>query len=448
MKQLKKTLALLLSLLLILSFAACTAKQETTEPDDTPAAEPAPETEDKANEEETEEAPAEEKVTLTITSWFTAENQGQIYMDAWQEAADKLGYDIVLDAIDSESFKTKSKVQMASGEMTDICTMWEANAYLYPYIESGNALAFDDYMAASDLEFSASQLVPYYADGKNYILPVTTGNAYYVFYNKEMVEQLDLPLPVTMDDIAEIIEKCDAAGVDAFGLPLKDRWMGDFLYMTLLSREDPDAWNKVQNGEISYNSEAFLNAAKTAQQLVEMGAFPDDALNLDAATIREMFFSGRFPFFIDGGYRWSSFLDKMGDNLGYVAFPNTGSDDSYTKVTMSNKGFGLIVNAHSEHQDEAVALCMEYCRIVGEYLAENGRLNVIVTDTQPSAEVNAEYQKMLDDNALVEKVVPAWSDDLSAAGKEASYDLSQALFGMLITPEEYCEQYAQMLEAE
>ncbi len=435
MKQVKRTLALLLVLVTLMGLMACSAKQETTAT--APEATPTPALD--------AEAAPEEKVTLTITSWFTAENQGQIYMDAWQMAADNLGYDIVLDAIDSESFKTKAKVQLTSGEMTDITTMWEHNSGLYPYIESGSVIAFDDYMAASDMKFMTSQLVPYYADGKNYILPATTGNAYYVFYNKQLVEELDLPLPVTMDDIAEIIEKCDAAGIDAFGLPLKDRWMGDFLYMALLSREDPDAWNKVQSGELSYNSEPFLNAAKTAQQLVEMGAFPEDALNLDAATIREMFFSGRFPFMIDGGYRWEAFLDQMGDNLGYVAFPNTGSDDSYKKVTMSNKGFGLIVASNSEHIEESVALCFEYCRIIGENLAENGRLNIIQTDTQPTGEVNPEYQKMLEDNALVEKVVPAWSDDLGTERQMQSYDLAQALFGMMISPEEYCEMYAEML---
>ena len=446
MKHGKRILALILALICLLMLAACAANSQTSAAESAKTDVPEAAGQTEAAPEQT--AAAEEPVTLTITSWFTAENQGQIYMDAWQQAADKLGYNIVLDATDSESFKTKAKVQMSSGEMTDITTMWEHNSGLYPYIESGSVISFDDYMAASDMKFAASQLVPYYADGKNYILPATTGNAYYVFYNKQLVEELDLPLPVTMDDIAEIIEKCDAAGIDAFGLPLKDRWMGDFLYMALLSREDPNAWNKVQSGEISYNSEPFLNAARTAQQLVEMGAFPADALNLDAATIREMFFSGRFPFMIDGGYRWASFLDQLGDNLGYIAFPNTGADDSYTKVTMSNKGFGLIVCSYSEHVDEAVALSMEYCRIIGEYLAENGRLNIVETDTKPTVEINPEYQKMLDDNAKVEKVVPAWSDDLGTERQMQSYDLAQALFGMMITPEEYCEQYAQMLASE
>ena len=432
MKQFKKMLALLLVLVIALGLVACGTNQEAPAPEAVPVPEAAP-------------AP-DEKVTLTITSWFTAENQGQIYMDAWQQAADELGYEIVVDAIDTESFKTKSKVQMSSGEMTDITTMWSALTYLEPYIQSQNCIALDDYMAASDVKFVEAQLNPYYADGKNYIFPVTTGNPYYVFYNKQMVEELDLPLPVTMDDIAEIIEKCDAAGVDAFGLPLKDRWMGDWLYMALVSREDPTAWKKVQNGELSFNSEPFLNAAKTAQQLVEMGAFPEDALNIDAASIREMFFAGRFPFFMDGGFRWASLLDTMGDNLGYLAFPNTGADTSYTEVNLANTGFGLIISANSEHKDESAALCIKYAEIIGEYLADNGRMNVVQTDTQPIGEVNPEYVKLLEDTAKVKISVPTWSDNLLPEQKEGAYDLAQELLGMLITPEEYVAAYDEMLQ--
>ena len=73
MKQVKRTLALLLVLVTLMGLMACSAKQETTAT--APEATPTPALD--------AEAAPEEKVTLTITSWFPAENQGQIYMDAW-----------------------------------------------------------------------------------------------------------------------------------------------------------------------------------------------------------------------------------------------------------------------------------------------------------------------------------------------------------------------------
>jgi hypothetical protein len=42
---------------------------------------------------------------------------------------------------------------------------------------------------------------------------------------------------------------------------------------------------------------------------------------------------------------------------------------------------------------------------------------------------------------MIETVVPAWSDDFEGSVLQTSYDLSQALFGGLVTAEEFVKLY-------
>lgn len=432
----KKILALLLALCMMLSLVACGAAEEA------PAAKPEAATPE-VKEEKAEAA--EEAVTLTVTSWFTEQAVGKIYEDTWQVAADALGYNVIVDHVDTETFKTKSKVMMASGEMSDITSMWGILTWLEPYITSGSVICVDDYINNSDVKYLDSARNPYYADGKQYLFPTTASQSYYMFYNKQIVEDLGLPMPVTMDDVYEIIEKCRAAGIEPFGLPVKDRWQADMLYEALVMREDPYAWDKVLSGELTYDSEPFLNAAYTAQQLVRDGAFPDDALNIGGADAREMFFAGRFAFFIDGGWRFTNLLDNMGDNLGYIAMPMFNGDESYKDFALTQAGYGLIIKSDCEYKDEAAKLCLKYVELIGEYLAEQGRVNIVETDTPAASEVNAEYAKMAEDTANVKKHNPTWVDNLPSEKAQVSYDLALELFGLMITPEEYVAQYAEML---
>ena len=436
----KKLAALFLAVVMLFALVACGQQAA-------PAAE-APAAEAPAAEAPAAEPVSGEKVTLTVTSWFTAENQGQVYMDAWQQAADELGYEIILDATNAEDFKVKEKIQMSSGETSDIYTMWSALNHMQDWVSSGSCISVDKYIDSADFKFVQAQLNPYYADGKNYIFPVTTGNPYVLFYNKELVDQLGLEVPKTYEDMLHCIDVCKAAGLDAFGLPTKDRWMADFLFMAMLDREDPTAWSKIQNGEAKFTDEPYLNTAKRAQELVKAGAFPEDALNIDSASIREMFFAGRFPFFTEGTYRWNALYETMGDNLGYAPMPMTGSSTAYTESCMSNTGFGLIISTNCKHPDEAAKLCLKYSQIIGEDLAKKGRMNIIETDTQPEGEVAPAYQDLLRDLGLVKTKTPAWSDNFSSEGCSTSYDLAQALFSLAITPEEYCEQYQALLESE
>jgi raffinose/stachyose/melibiose transport system substrate-binding protein len=440
MKQRSLLLKVLISVIVFVFLVGCSqvTGTNTASPSTEGTAKPAEKTESTAT-------PAK-KITLTVTSWFDTNTMGKIYDEAWQSAGKDLGYEVVVDGMDSESFKTKSKVQLASGELPDVMTMWTALTYLEPFIEADAIIPLDSSMKSSGLSFQPAQLRPYYKDGVNYIVPVTTGNSFFIYYNRELVNKLGCPLPETMEDIEKIVEICRANNLDPIGLGIKDRWLADFFYMALVAREDPDAFRKTQTGDLDFSAEPFLKAAQTAQSLVEMGAFPKDALNITVPEMAEMFFAGRFPFMAEGGWRWTKLYDKMGDNLGYIRFPMTGSDTNYKETAMSNGPFGLIVSKNSKHIDEAAALAMKYAGIIGEYLAKNGRLNFLVTDTKPEAEIPEAYKQLMEDTAMLKKIVPAWSDDLVAEKKEKAYDLGQALFGGVLTAEEYIEQYSAMIK--
>jgi raffinose/stachyose/melibiose transport system substrate-binding protein len=429
----KKLLSLALCVVMMLAVVSCAQKESG--PSETTAS-----GQEKTTTQTTaSEGKPKKNVKLEVMSWFDAQVLGQMYQDTFTETAEELGYEIVFDSMGSKAFETKMKVLLAGDDLPDVLTMW-GNAQQTAFINAGAFLPMEEYIENSGFDFVKSNLVKMF-DGHVYVVPAVPGSAWCLYYNKEILGNLNMDPPKNLDDIKTLVQKLkDNPDIHALGLGVKDLWLGDFLYMALAMREDPSAVKQAINREISFESEPFLRAANRVKELVDMGAFADNFVQITAPEAAEMFKAGKFACMPQGAWMWDNFLDGLGDKFGYTTFPQMGEDANYTDTVMMTPPFGLSVSSKSQYIDESVAYVFKYVEKINKYKAENGQIPLINTDIKPTKEVHPEYQKLLDDLAKATAVVPTWSDDYTDAKQQAMYNLAQQLFGGVITPEKYVEE--------
>ena len=442
MRNMKRLLAILLVLAFTVSAVACTATGSDT---DTEAA-----TEATAAAESTEETAAdgEEKVSLTVLTFFDEMTYGAAYEEAWDWVAEQTGYEITVDLGGTDAYKTKRDVYLASGEMPDIMS-FSGGTECEGYVRKGMLEVATDYIDNSESKF----LDAYRAlqcDGQEYLVPVTAGNSMFMYYNKAVFEQYGLEVPTTLDDLIAISEKLDGTGIATIGTGVSNQWLGDFIFMAMCVRANPDFYEPCKlagNWDDAYQT--YYDAAEMITNMVDLGLFNKDAAAIDVPTMNEMFKAGQYATILEGGWRWASMYDSLGDDLGYVSFPNFFGQDDYNDYALINPSMGNAVSAACENKDAAFEVCILYSYYINEYLAGEGLLNIMETDTQPESEVYEDYQLLKDDIGNLKGSVPSWSDLLDADYLSMSYNLTQQLYGgsATVNLEEWAQDYVDMMNA-
>ena len=186
-KKNKKLLTLLLILAMSISLLAGCAATPAAAPDATPAAEPA----EPAAEEPAEEEPAEEPVEVTELSFWHIQTQDipkKIIDDAIArfEAANPM-YDVTVEPMQNDAYKTKLAVALGADTMPDIFPHWSGGPMI-SYIDAGKvaeitALMNQDGFVDRFLPAGIAQAT--YQD-KIWAVPVENIAVAMFFYNKEV----------------------------------------------------------------------------------------------------------------------------------------------------------------------------------------------------------------------------------------------------------------------
>ena len=185
MKKMQKILCMLLALAMLLSFAACAAKEAAPSTTDTPAADAAEaKTETKA-EDTPAEQPAAELPELTLMLQTSDESNGLLAaVDYVNAHAEEIGAKLILEKVpDGDQGEQVIQVRYAGGEdVPDIL-------YFQPVSYTNSRLSVADYfvdLTANDYSYLYSdsylRTPGYLLDGKLYNLPIATGGGMYMFY--------------------------------------------------------------------------------------------------------------------------------------------------------------------------------------------------------------------------------------------------------------------------
>jgi raffinose/stachyose/melibiose transport system substrate-binding protein len=359
---------MILSILLIVSFAlmACGAPATEAPPPatDEPAVTEAPAAteEPAATEAPATEAPAGEPVTIT---WWhiTTKDPG---LSDWQKMADDYmaahpNVTIEITVLENEAFKTKLTTVMQSGDPPDVFQSWGGGTF-NQQVEAG--LLKD---ITADLEadsawrdsFAPGALGVYSYQGKNFGVPWDMGMVGF-WYNKALFEQagIDAP-PATWTEFLENVQTLKDAGITPISIGEGDKWPGMHYWNYLATRICGQAgFEAALNRTGSFADPCFVEAGVKLQELIALEPFQEGFLGAVHDDMQATFGNGDAAMELSG--QWAPSTSKansadeqgIGENLALFGFPAVeGGAGAGTDVVGGGNGFAIGKNAEPEAID-------------------------------------------------------------------------------------------------
>lgn len=285
---------------------------------------------------------------------------------AWQDAMvstfEETHPDITvrLENIPYDQFDQKLTTMISSGKTPDVWNPNQADSGFATYMKMGALKDLTPYIekGAPELDTMDPNLLDIYKiDGKNYGIPLVS-NATYLYYNKDLFDQANLPYPTTdwddtswnYDKMLEVAGKLthDVGNVrkQVFGFssalsPNAMAWSfgGDFFkpeaYETALMGE-PDLFNPNNIEALQFNVD-LINKYKVA---------PDQQTVDASAQLGDPFLTGKVAMYITGGWGLGSYKSAE-FNWGVAAVPYHEG----RKVTLYVDPWSI--SESSKHPDEA-----------------------------------------------------------------------------------------------
>ena len=242
----KKIIALLLALALVMSLAACGGSSA-------PAATEAPKADAPAAE-----APAAEPVTIKVAAIETAYGS-QVWADVAAAFTAETGINVELTT--DKNLEDVLTGPMQNGEYPDVVHLALGRpAGLTEQLVKANALHDLTNMLATTIPgesttpaekiipgFTSTSLTNPYADGKTYMAPMFYSPCG-LFYNAKLFEDKGWEVPTTWDEMWELAETAKAEGISLFTYPTAG-YYDAFMFALMNAIGGPEFFNAITNYE-------------------------------------------------------------------------------------------------------------------------------------------------------------------------------------------------------
>lgn len=276
-KNIKKTLALGLAIVMCIGLVGCGSKPSDSSSSANPTK--APSTTD------TDKGSKAEKVSITIaTNWGEGDSKYDYFYPAFQkfqeENADTM--DIKLETYSTEDYKTKIKVQTASGDLPDVFTYW-GGSMINDMKDAGLLLEADQYFSDSTEverdDFNPSSF-DYYtaADGKTYGVPIESTRGVFLA-NKDIFDQYGLEYPTTYEELKAVSKVLNDNGIIPIAMASSGGTPSEFFFSELYNQY-AGAEDELKNLTSSrvFATDNALKVATNIQDMIDNKMFPEDTV--------------------------------------------------------------------------------------------------------------------------------------------------------------------------
>lgn len=325
---------------------------------------------------------------------------GSYYVFLWDTLAEEYGYTIDIKNYSQREIKDKLRMAMACNELPDIFYV-PGGSFSEILFDAGACLPVQRYLINANFNESYTQT---YKDGNNYIIPCVPRSYAVAYFDKALMERMGLEIPKTLDDLTELVRRVNEYNREndthysAIELGEKDDSMGNLLYCMLAQSRNPEEYRAFAADPSDFSDSVFRQAANDMNQLIAMGAFPDNFLEIGEAEAVRNFINHDAVMMVHQTSLVYHLIQNMGrDNFITAAFPGndrtiideaageidvekaaSDSENGYILMDMNNTYVpGLGVSTRSEHKKEATALCVDFAKRVNRINVEqNGGVNI------------------------------------------------------------------------
>ena len=349
----KKIIALMLALTMLLALAACAPKATTDTAADAPAAA------DAAADAETAEQPTDASadvttITLAMHVSNTQEQEPAVYqaIQAFQQA----NPDVKIELIEhlTEEHNKQLKLWAQSGELPDI--FWCQEGDVLEYGTNDYLLPLNDFLSQNpDIDSAIPDAIKNCYAGENgeiYGLAYTslvTG----FYYNKQIFAENGLSEPTnetTYEELLDMVKTLRANGVTTFAQGAMTNY-SVWGYLGSLNRYGY-AENIAAISDGSQSSAVFSPLFDKLAELGAAGAYPENMATIDYFEAKNLFTTGQAAIFTSGQWDAGEIGDALGENVGFWWGP-TYTDSDYSQETSNQFANCPFVVSADVAKDEA-----------------------------------------------------------------------------------------------
>lgn len=360
----KKTLALVLTLAMAGSLAACGSKDGDATSNN-----------DKSATSNTSKSTSEEKddkksggVSLNVTTTFGGNDTNQKnYQDAiaaWQDETSNIVNDS--SATSDETFKARVAADFEVGSEPDVLFYFngmDSNSF----VEAGKVISVDEIRKeypdyASNMNDDLLGASP--VDGKNYSVPV---NGYWegMYVNKAVLEAAKVEIPdanTTWDEFMDICQKIKDAGYTPVAASLAQipHYWFEFTIYNQLSTTTHNVLPKSVDDE---HGKAWVAGIEDIKAMYDKGFFPENTLSGTDDETFQSFIDGKAAFLVDGSWKLGGIEEATDDidNFTVTYVPAKGERKSTDIIGGLSSGYYITKKAWDDPEKrEAAVNFVEY----------------------------------------------------------------------------------------
>ena len=334
----KRILALVVSLLLVLSLSSALAEEKTT-------------IEFFCVKEEVQ------SIFQEIINDFEAENP-----------------DIHVELTYASDGETVLLTRIASNEVPDTMSLYPAEMTYRQLLDEGYIMDLTDCGFESNVEQSMLDLASY--NGAQISLPYTL-SLYGIHYNKTLFNELGIEVPTTMDELIEVCKTLKEAGYDAFALPFANN--ANQIAERLISAFDSNSYvdfQAVADGEKDIHDVASLTALADFIKAIKPYS-SEDAMGMNNDSAHADFVNKKAAMRLQGSWYLSTFEEANADfEIGLFGIPSPVTGKTIIPVNIDT---GFSISATTKYPD-ACMKWIEYLSrtdVAQKYYTVDGNINMI-----------------------------------------------------------------------
>jgi raffinose/stachyose/melibiose transport system substrate-binding protein len=358
------------------------------------------------------------------------------------------GVKIDHETFENESYKTKIKTAVSGNDLPDLFYTW-AGGFSKPFVESGKVMDLTEYY--EDYKDELPKLALNYTTyddkiyGSTFTSPISV-----LYYNKKIFEENNLVAPETFEELKDVAEKLIEKDIVPIGISAKDTWVlamtHDAMTLKTVGHEKLENTLLKEDGYF-YEGEEFIQSTESFKELIDMGAFYENATGISNDEASAMFYEGKVAMYTTGTWMAGSIQTdaKNPEDFDVIQFPTLSENANLTDY-MGGAVDTIMVSESTTNKELSGKAVFELTKSISKYAYLDGAGLTVWEKEYDDSSVNEMTKKLA---FFVENATSftMWFDTLMEADDSSEYlTLLQELYVGNITSEEFVESMNNQLK--
>ncbi|WP_036966053.1 ABC transporter substrate-binding protein [Promicromonospora kroppenstedtii] len=354
----------------------------------------------------------------TLTIWHY-ENEDSAMGKAWAKAIEifeEENPDVTVD-VEKQTFEQiqkNAKIVLTGDDVPDVMEFNKGNAtagqlaaqgLLAPLTDAATERGWDEKLSGSLATTATYDEQGLMGSGEWYGVP-NYGEFVGVYYNKEMLADLGLEVPTTLDEFEDVLAAFKKEGITPLAEAGAEYPLGQLWYELVLAYGDRALVDDYQlfANDVDFHNDAMTQATEKLDEWIEKGYIASDSAALTAEDMGVSFIDGTYPLMVSGSWWFGRLAAETEADWGQFNFPGN-------TLHTGSSGNLWVVPANAD----SPSLAEEFIDItlrpeVQNVLATEGGLPVAgdpsVIDDERTRELTENFQAILDEDGLA--YYPDW----------------------------------------